>query len=131
MPIKNKKTKKTYVTDTPDLLMTVVVHGADKQDRNAAESVIETLRYRFLRLKEIFADDAYAGQLPKSVQKKSGWLIEIIKRTAHEFKFFPRTLAWINNCRKNSKHYERLCESGVAMVHLSIMIRLMLNRIYQ
>ncbi|MBI1766864.1 MAG: transposase, partial [Bacteroidetes bacterium] len=40
-----------------------------------------------------------------------------------------RTFAWINNCRRNSKDYELLCESSVAMVQLS-MIRVMLNKIF-
>ena len=133
---KIKGRKRHVVADTMGMLMTVVVHGADKQDRQAAETVIETLKYRFPRLTKIFADGGYAGQLLECVQKKFGWFIEIVKRTTHEFKILPkrwiveRTLAWINNCRRNSKDYERLCESSVAMVQLS-MIRVMLNRIYQ
>ena len=132
---KIKGRKRHIITDTLGLLMTVVVHGADKQDRSAAESVIETLKYRFPRLTKIFADGGYTGQLLECIKKKFGWFIKIVKRTSEEFTVLPkrwiveRTFSWINNCRRNSKDYELLCESSVAMVHLS-MIRVMLNRVY-
>ena len=38
-----------------------------------------------------------------------------------------RTFAWIDTNRRNSKNYERLNNTSVAMVHLSA-IRIMLNR---
>ena len=132
---KVKGRKRHIITDTLGMLMTVVVHGADKQDRQAAESVIESLKYRFPRLAKIFADGGYSGQLLECIKQKYGWLVEIIKRNETGFKILPkrwvveRTFAWINNCRRNSKDYELLCESSVAMIQLS-MVRIMLNRIY-
>ena len=60
--------------------------------------------------------------------------LEIIKRNElHTFKVLPkrwiveRTFAWIDTNRRNSKNYERLNNTSVAMVHLAA-IRIMLNR---
>jgi len=60
--------------------------------------------------------------------------MEIIKRNElHIFKILPkrwvveRTFSWIDANRRNSKNYERLNDTGVAMIHLSA-IRIMLNR---
>lgn len=133
---KVKGRKRHIVTDTLGMLMTVVVHSADKQDRASAESVIETLKYRFPRLIKLFADGGYSGQLLETIKQKFGWLVEIVKKTTAGFTVLPkrwiaeRTFAWINNCRRNSKDYELLCESSVAMVQLS-MIRVMLNKIFK
>jgi Transposase DDE domain len=59
---------------------------------------------------------------------------KIIKRNElHTFKILPkrwiveRTFAWIDTNRRNSKNYERLNNTAVAMVHPSE-IRMMLNR---
>jgi transposase len=59
--------------------------------------------------------------------------LEIIKRDQlHTFKILPkrwiveRTFAWIDTNRRNSKNYERLNDTSVAMVHLSA-IRIMLK----
>ncbi|MDZ4846429.1 MAG: hypothetical protein SH857_12865 [Chitinophagales bacterium] len=39
-----------------------------------------------------------------------------------------RTFAWIDANRRNSKYYERLDDTGTAMVYISSM-RVMLNRL--
>ena len=50
----------------------------------------------------------------------------------HTFKVLPkrwiveRTFAWIDTNRRNSKNYERLNDTYVAMVHLSA-TRIMIN----
>ena len=45
------------------LLLAVVVHAANIQDRDGAKLVLSKLVGRFPRLKIIWADSAYAGQL--------------------------------------------------------------------
>ena len=49
--------------DTTGLLMAVVVHAADIQDRDGAKLVLVKLLNRFPRLQVIWADGAYAGRL--------------------------------------------------------------------
>jgi len=58
----------------------------------------------------------------------------IIKRDElHTFKILPKrwivesTFSWIDPNRRNSKNYERLNNTSVAMVHISA-IRIMMNR---
>ena len=83
---------------------------------------------------KIFADGGYRGSLIKKVKNNFNIIIEIIKRDElHTFKVLPkrwvveRTFAWIDTNRRNSKHYERLNETNVAMVQLPA-IRIILNR---
>ena len=83
---------------------------------------------------KIFADSGYRGQLIKTIKTTFKIELEIIKRNElHTFKILPkrwiveRTFAWIDTNRRNSKNYERLNSTSVAMVHLSA-IRIMLNR---
>ena len=55
--------KRHLVVDTLGLLLAVVVHAADVQDRDGAKLVLARLRGRFPRLRLIWADGGYAGQL--------------------------------------------------------------------
>ncbi|MDR3236410.1 MAG: transposase [Prevotellaceae bacterium] len=52
---KVKGRKRHIVTDTNGLLLSVVVHAANKHDSEAGMEVINTLNYRFLRMKKIYA----------------------------------------------------------------------------
>jgi hypothetical protein len=45
------------------LLLSVVVTAASLQDRDGATSLLDVLRHRFSRLRVIWADQAYAGDL--------------------------------------------------------------------
>ena len=45
------------------LVLAVVVHAADIQDRDGAKLVLRKLQGGFSRLRLIWADGAYAGQL--------------------------------------------------------------------
>ena len=62
------------------LLLAVVVHPANIQDRDGARLVIDKLIGRFPRLRLIWADAGYSGQLVDWVMSMSGWVLEIVKR---------------------------------------------------
>jgi len=75
------------------------------------------------------------GELIEWVRIQFGWTLEVIKRNElRTFKVLPKcwivelTFAWLSFHRRMSKDYERLPESGIAFIQLS-MIRLMVNRI--
>ena len=55
--------KRHIIVDTIGLLLAVVVHPADIQDRDGAKLVINKLMGRFPRLRLIWADAGYAGRL--------------------------------------------------------------------
>jgi putative transposase len=114
----------------------VVVHAASIQDRDGAKLVFEKARGLFPRLKLIWADGGYAGQLVDWVQTTCGWLLEIVKRNADMigFQVLPRrwvverTFAWLGRFRRLSKDYEELTDTSETMIQIA-MIRLMLGRI--
>ena len=71
--------KRHIVVDTIGLLLAVVIHPADVQDRDGAKLVINKLIGRFPRLWLIWADAGYAGQLVDWVQALTGWILEIVR----------------------------------------------------
>lgn len=133
---KIKGRKRHIVVDTLGLIMITVIHAANIHDSVGAKEVFRALKDKYLcGIQKIFADGGYLGELIEWVQLQFGWSLEIIKRNElHTFKVLPkrwiveRTFAWLSFHRRMSKDYERLTESGIAFIQLS-MIRLMLNRI--
>ena len=131
---KIKGIKRHIIVDTLGLILAVVIQSASVQDRNGGLEVVQKLVDNWKKVLKIFADGGYSGTLGDKIRQRFKIVVEIIKRDElHMFKVLPkrwiveRTFAWIDTNRRNSKHYERLNETAVAMVHLSA-IRIMLNR---
>ena len=118
------------------LLLAVVVHPANIQDRDGAKLVIDKLVGRFPRMRLVWADAGYAGKLIEWVWALTGWALEIVKRPrdSHHFQVLPRrwvverTFAWLSRCRRLSKDYEALSDTTEAWIHIA-MIHLMLRRL--
>ena len=133
---KVKGRKRYIVVDTQGLLLAVVVHPADMQDRDGAKLVISKLTGRFPRLSLIWADGGYAGKLIQWVATLTGWTLEIVRRpgNSHSFEVLPRrwvverTFAWLGRRRRLSKDYEALPETTEAWVYTA-MTGLMLRRL--
>jgi putative transposase len=131
---KIKGIKRHIIVDTLGLILAVVIQSASVQDRDGAINVVDKLMENWKKIIKIFADSGYRGELIKVVWNRFKIELEIIKRNElHTFKVLPkrwiveRTFSWIDTNRRNSKNYERLNQTSVAMVHLSA-IRIMLNR---
>ncbi len=131
---KIKGIKRHIIVDTLGLVLAIVIQSASVQDRDGAVEVVNKLRESWKKVVKIFADGGYRGQLINIIKTKFTIELEIIKRNElHTFKILPkrwiveRTFAWIDTNRRNSKNYERLNNTSVAIVHLSA-IRIMLNR---
>ena len=85
------------------LLLAVVVHPANIQDRDGAKPVISNLLGRCPRLELIWADGGYRGQLADGVASLSRWVLEIVRRPKNSCTFevllrrwvVERTLAWL------------------------------------
>ncbi len=124
------------MVDTMGLLLAVVVHAANIQDRDGARLVIGKMTGRFPRLELIWADGGYRGQLVDWVASLTGWVLEIVQRPrdSHKFEVLPRrwvverTLAWLGRCRRLSKDYEARPETSEVWIHVA-MIHLMLRRL--
>jgi putative transposase len=123
--------------DTLGLILAVVVHAADIQDRDGAKLVFNRMRDWLPRLKIIWADGGYAGKLIAWVKESMSWLLEIVKRSDNTqgFEVLPRrwiverTFGWFNRYRRLSKDYEYLVESSETMIQIC-MIHLMLRRLH-
>jgi putative transposase len=97
---------------------------------------LEKLGERFPRLRKIWADGGYAGQLLEQVKDWGNWFLEIVKKADQSkgFQVLPhrwiveRTFAWLGRYRRLSKDYEVLIEVSEAMIRLA-MIRLMVRRL--
>src|SRR5215217_710147 len=122
---------------TLGLMLFVLVHGADVQDRDGAPALLKAIRHRFPWLRHIFADGGYAGdKLRAALQGQGVWSLEIIKRsdTAKGFEVLPRrwvverTFAWLGRCRRLAKDWQCLNRSGRAWILLAS-IRLMARRL--
>ncbi len=124
------------MVDTLGLLIAVVVHAANIQDRDGAKLVLAKLKGICPRLELIWADGSYAGKLIEWVKECESWALEIVKRCDNVagFKVLPRrwvverTFGWLGKYRRLSKDYEMLPESSEAMIYIA-MINLMLRRL--
>jgi putative transposase len=121
------------------LLLAVVVTAASVQDRDGAKSVLEVLRHRFTRVRVIWADGAYAGDLAAWLWALRPWRrvrLEIVKRPkgVKSFQLLPwrwlveRTFGWLGRYRRLSKDYEYLPLTSEAMIRIA-MIHLMVRRL--
>jgi putative transposase len=128
--------KRHIMVDTLGLMLGIVVHPANVQDRDGAEAVLRQTRRSFPFIEVIFADGGYQGPIMAAVTAKTGkWRLEIVKRNdIPRFEVLPkrwiveRTLAWISHCRRLARDFERHVRTVIAFVYLA-MIRLMLRRL--
>ena len=127
--------KRHILTDTLGLLIGLIVHGADVQDRDGAPALLKSIRHAFPWLRHLFADGAYAGPKLKGALARIGdWTLEIVKRTdkAKGFEVLPRrwvverTFAWLGRCRRLAKDFEKTIQSAEAWIliaHIRIVTR--------
>ena len=128
--------KRHILTDTMGLLLGVIVHPANVQDRDGAEALLREARRTFPFVERVIGDAGYQGPKMRAAVARTGtWTLEIIRRCdRHRFVVLPkrwiveRTLAWISRCRRLARDYERHTRTAAAFVRLA-MIRLMLRRL--
>jgi transposase len=125
---KVKGRKRHVVTDTSGLLVGVVVHPADIQDRDGAGIVIQAIHDLFPWLRHLFADSVYNGpNLREALAKFGDWTIEIVTRAAGVtgFQLLPRrwvverTLAWLNRNRRLAKDFETSITSATTWIYIA------------
>jgi putative transposase len=127
--------KRHLLVDALGLLLAVVVHPADIQDRDGAKLVLEKMRGRLPRLQLIWADGGYAGQLIQWVQTRCGWILQTVLRPVgvKGFVVLPRrwvverTFAWLGRYRRLSKDYERLPETSETIIYIAMIHRMSRN----
>lgn len=134
---KIKGRKRHIIVDTLGLMVGLMVHGADVQDRDGAPDLLKSIRHRWPWLLHVFADGGYAGEKLKSRLKKIGkWTLEIIKRSdkTRAFEILPRrwvverTFAWLGRCRRLAKDFEKSIASAQAWITIAH-IRMLTRRL--
>jgi transposase len=129
--------KRHIVVDTIGLMVGLVVHAADIQDRDGAPAALKTILERWPWLRHVFADGGYAGPKLKGAMQKIGtFTLEIVKRTdkAKGFEVLPRrwvverTFAWLGRCRRLAKDWEKSIASAEAWIYVAH-IRLLTRRL--
>ena len=131
-----KGRKRHLLVDTLGLVLTVVVHAADIQDRDGAKLVLKRTKKYFYKLAVIWADGAYAGKLIQWAKRYYGWTIEIVKRSdiTKGFQILPkrwiveRTFSWFGNYRRLAKDYEYSTDTSETMIYIA-MTHLMVRRL--
>lgn len=118
------------------LLLSVIVHPANVQDRDGAETLLREARRTFPFVERVIGDAGYQGpKMEAAVARTGTWTLQIVRRCdQHRFVVLPkrwiveRTLAWISRSRRLARDYERHTRTATAFVRLA-MIRLMLRRL--
>jgi transposase len=116
--------------------LSVAVHPADIQDRDGAATVLRQARRTFPFIERIYADGGYQGaKMSATIAATGAWKLEIVKRSElHRFVVLPkrwvveRTFAWISNCRRLAKDFERHTRKTAVFIRLA-MIRIMVRRL--
>jgi transposase len=133
-----KGRKRHILVDTLGLLLSVVVHRADIDERKGAGFVLNRLckqKKLLPRLSVIFADGGYSGEFEAFVRKNFRWMLQIVRKPLgiKTFQVLPkrwiveRTFSWLTAHRRLSVDYERKIKSSEAMIHIA-MIRLMIKQ---
>jgi len=111
--------------------------GLACQDRDGGKQLLSAFFRQKTRrkVKHIWADGAYMGNLLEHVRTVWRCTVQIVKRSdLHTFKVLPRrwvverTFGWLGRSRRLTRDYERQAGTGETMVYLA-MIRLMLVRL--
>lgn len=131
---KIKGHKRHVVTDTQGLLLGLKVHAANEHDSRSGLRVLERLKGRYGRMKKIYADSGYRGELIEKVKDMLNCDMEITLRTDKSTAFKPlpkrwvveRSFAWLDDFRRLAKDYERkvICsENMIYLAFISLMLK--------
>ena len=131
-----KGRKRHLLVDTSGLVMAVVVTAASCSDPAGARLLLRRLGGAGKKLRVIWVDGAYRGQVVEWVLTHFWFCFQPVLRSDSQKGFVAlprrwiveRTWAWLNQYRRLSKDYEVLPTSSEAMIYIA-MIRLMLRRL--
>jgi putative transposase len=139
--------KRHLLVDTSGLVLLACVHAADMRDALGARELVASAPPGALpRLGLVWGDGAYAGAFARWLEAERGWRVEVprhperhlwrygLEERPRGFRVLPRrwvverTFAWLSRSRRLARDYERLPETGEAMIYTA-MSRIMLRRV--
>lgn len=126
--------KRHILVDTQGNLVVVIVHPANIADRDGAYWVLEAAAAKGSRLRHVWADSGYTGELAEWWQTERGITIEIVAKRKGQigFEILPkrwiveRTLAILGRARRLSKdceHHDIFSESMVYLASMASLLR--------
>jgi transposase len=128
--------KRHIAVDVLGLLLAVLVTPAGVQDRDGGRDLLWRLRAAHRRIRLVWADGGYAGQLVSWAAHTLRVTLQIVKRTDKHAGFVvlprrwvvERTFSWITRYRRTVRDYERLPQHHETMIYWS-MVTLMGRRL--
>jgi transposase len=147
--------KRVLLVDTQGLILAVLVHAANRGDREGARLLLQELVGRFPRLRRLFADHGYTGPWLSWIKELLGWETEIVPKPGNEPRTIwvlingkpvciplpkggfqvqrhrwkvERTFGWLIRYRRLARDYEGLPSSSEALIQIAA-IRLSLTRL--
>ena len=125
--------KRFILVDTQGRLLGVLVVPADWSEPQGARQLLARLLRQLPRLRKIWADQGYRGELGDWLRAEYGIVLEMVTRAPDQrgFVVLPRrwvverSLAWYARNRRLSKEYEHLAASSAAMIYLAACHRLL------
>jgi putative transposase len=131
---KNNEIKRHFLVDVLGLLICIVVHTANIQERDGAKLVLEKMSKQNLpMLKKVWADGGYSGDKMKAEAAKYDVEWEVVKRPElHKFAVIPkrwvveRSIGWTMNWRGLCRHYDydsRTSETKVLLTSVYYMTK--------
>ena len=133
--------KRHLLVDTLGLVLQAQVQPGNVQDRVGAKQVLSPLRTTHHRIRKVWADGSYRGELEdwlwnlRHGRGRRRIVLEIVSKIKkHHFIVLPkrwiveRTFAWLGRSRRLSKDYEALPSVSQSLIWIA-MIHLMVKRL--
>ena len=141
--------KRHLVVDTLGLLLAVLIHPADIQDRDGAPPVVARAVAKYPSLKKLYTDAGYSGRCTNDLRARHGLEVEVVRRPrtagawtdaqlallptpSRPFVILPkrwvieRTNSWVERPRRMAKDQDRridVAESWVWLTEARLLLR--------
>ena len=114
--------------DPVGVVVTVVVHAANIQDRDGARLVVDNLHGKQSHVWVMWADGGDAGQVVEWAQHVGGWTLDSRKRPngASRFQVVPkrwvveRTVAWLGKYHRLRKDDEARTDTSEVLMDIAM-----------
>lgn len=147
---KVKGRKRHIVTDTLGLLLAILVHTADIQDRDGAIPTMAAAMERHPTIEQLWVDTAYAGQAAAALEREHGIRVRVVRRADDAavgrwtgpqlplpgfsvgFQPLPkrwlveRSISWHSRPRRMAKDHDRnprVSEAWIWLAHTGLLLR--------
>jgi putative transposase len=70
--------KRHVLVDTTGLVLKVVVHAANLQDRESVPLLLEPIKGVFSRMRKVWVDQGYTGKGREWIEQEMGWEVEVV-----------------------------------------------------